>query len=160
MDKNQTYTLSEAHLSFAKSLNNMVWELLQKLNRSKAEDEIMVYAAHASCFHWLQVGTGMHHQRAEWLIAHVYAELSQTDAALRHAARCMELTHEHSDLMEDFDWAYAYEGMARAYALEGKPDEARQFRRLAAERGQAIQNEEDRSVFLGDFNSGDWHGLK
>ena len=30
MDKNQTYTLSEAHLYLAKSLNNIVWELLQK----------------------------------------------------------------------------------------------------------------------------------
>ena len=160
MDKNQTYTLSEAHLYLAKSLNNIVWELLQKPIRSKEEDEIMVDAAHASCYHWLQVGTGLHHQRAEWLIAHVYTELNLVDAALRHAARCLELNSEFATLMEDFDFAYAYEGMARAYALAGKHDEALQFIQLAARQGQTIENDEDRSIFMGDFNTGDWHGLK
>ena len=160
MEKNQTFTLSEAHLSFAKSLNNMAWDLLQKPNRSKSDEEMMVYAVHASAYHWLQVGSGLNHQRAEWLIAHVYTDLQLTDEALRHAARCLELTHEFEDLMEDFDWAYAYEGLARAYALDGRPDEARQFLQLAEEKGKSIQNEEDQSIFLGDFNGGNWYGVK
>ena len=160
MDENKTYTLAEAHQYFAKRLNNQVWELLQKPDRTKSEDELMVYAAHASCCHWLEVGTGLNHQRAEWLIAHVYTELALPDAALRHAARCLELTHEFAALMKDFDWAYAYEGLGRAYALDGKHDEALQYIQLAQEQGQTIHNDEDRSIFLGDFNAGNWHGLR
>lgn len=89
--------------------------MLGKPDRSKAEDESMFHTAHASCCHWLKVGTGSHHQRAEWLIARVYSELSLGESALRHARRCEELTEEHADLMEDFR-AYALECMARANA--------------------------------------------
>ena len=160
MNEAKTYTLEEAHQHFAKMLNAKVWELLQKTERSKSEDELMVYAAHASCYHWLNAGTGLHHQRAEWLIAHVYTELGLADSALRYASRCLELTNEFADSMKDFDWAYAYEGVARANALAGNRDEALKYIQLAQESGQAISNDEDQSIFLGDFNGGNWHGLR
>jgi hypothetical protein len=160
MDETKNFTLEEAHLHFAKTLNGMVWELLQKTERSKVEGEQMVHAAHASCYHWLVAGTGLHHQRAEWLIAHVYTELGQTDSALRHALRCLELTREFADLMKDFDLAYAYEAVARANALAGNRDEAARYLQLARESGQAIADSEDKSTFLGDFEGGDWHGFQ
>jgi hypothetical protein len=160
MNTARTYTLEEAHLHFAKTLNGEVWELLQKTERSKSEDERMLYAAHASCYHWLNAGTGMHHQRAEWLIAHVYNELSLAESALRHASRCLELTTEFADLMKDFDIAYATEGIARANALAGNRDEALKYIQLAAEHGQAISDNEDKIIFLGDFNGGNWHARR
>lgn len=160
MDKTKTYTIEESHQLFAKTLNGKVWELLQKTQRSKSEDELMICAAHASCYHWLSVGTGLHHQRAEWLIAHAYNELGITESALRHATRCLELTNEFADLMKDFDWAYAYEGIARANALAGNRDEALRYIQRADEIGQAISNDEDKSIFLGDFNGDNWHGLR
>jgi tetratricopeptide (TPR) repeat protein len=160
MDEAKTYTIEESHQLFAKTLNGKVWELLQKTERSKSEDELMIYAAHASCYHWLNAGTGLHHQRAEWLIAHVYNELGITESALRHATRCLELTNEFADLMKDFDWAYAYEGIARANALAGNRDEALRYIQRADEIGQAISDDEDKSIFLGDFNGGNWHGLR
>jgi tetratricopeptide (TPR) repeat protein len=160
MNEAKTYTLEEAHQHFAKTLNGKVWELLQKSDRSKSEDELMIYAAHASCYHWLNAGTGLHHQRAEWLIAHVYTELGMADSALRHASRCLELTNEFANLMKDFDWAYAYEGVARANALAGNQDKARKYIQRAEETGQAILNDEDKSIFLGDFSDGKWYGLR
>lgn len=160
MDEVKTHSLAEAHQHFAKTLNGKVWELLQKPERSKSEDELMIYAAHASCYHWLNAGTGLHHQRAEWLIAHVYTELGIADSALRHASRCLELTNEFADSMKDFDWAYAYEGVARANALAGNRGEALKYMQRAEETGQAISNDEDKSIFFGDFNGGNWHGLR
>ena len=160
MEEKKSYSLEEAHLHFAKSLNGKTWELLQKPGRSKSEDELMLYAALASCYHWLIAGTGVNHQRGEWLISHVYVELGLTHAALSHASRCLELTSEFNALMKDFDLAYAYEGVARANALAGNRDEALKFIRLAEEAGRGISDEEDRSIFLGDFNGGNWHGLK
>lgn len=83
----------------------------------------MLHASHASLYHWLQVGTGSHHQRGEWMIAHVLTVLGNGNEAVRHANRCLELTEAHSDLMEDFDLAYAYEAMARSTALAGNIEE-------------------------------------
>ena len=160
MNETKTYTLEEAHLPFAKMLNGVVWKLLENPDRSPHDNELMLYAAHASCYHWLQAGTTVEHQRSEWLIAHVYTELGMADAALRHATRCLELTNESADLIKDFDSAYAYEGIARANALARNRDEALKYIQLAEESGQAISNDEDKSIFLGDFNGGNWHGLR
>ena len=160
MDDAQKYTLEEAHQHFAKSLNGKVWDLLQKPDRTRSDDELMAYAAHASGYHWLMAGTGVHHQRAEWLIAHVYTELGLVDSALRHANRCLELTKEYGELMKDFDQAYAYEGVARADALAGNREAALKYIKLAEESGQGISNPEDKNIFTGDFNGGNWHGLR
>jgi hypothetical protein len=160
MTNPQTYTLEDAQLHFAKSLNRTVWELLERPWRSRAEDEMMVHAAHASCYHWLQIGTGLQHQRGEWLIAHVYTELGIVDAALRHAARCLEITKEFPDQMRDFDRAYGYEAVARANALAGNQKGAQEYLRLAEEAAQAIRNSDDRKNFFGDFNGGNWYGLR
>jgi hypothetical protein len=160
MEDIKTFTLDQAHLHFAKTLNGKAWDLLQKADRSPSEEELMLYAALASCYHWLQVGTGVHHQRAEWLIAHVCTELGVVDAALRHASRCLELTAEFAASLKDFDHAYAYEGMARAHALAGDRTEAARCLHLAEEHGQAIGDDEDKTIFLGDLNSGSWYGLR
>jgi hypothetical protein len=102
----------------------------------------------------------VNHQRGEWLIARVYTVLGLTEAALRHAARCLELTHKFADLMQDFDWAFAYEGIARANALAGNRQTALEYIQRAETSGQAIQDEEDRKIFLADFNGGNWYGAK
>ena len=160
MNTDKTYTLEEAHLYFAKTLNGKVWELLQKTDRSKQDDELMLFSAFASGYHWLMAGTGMHQQRAEWLIAHVYTELGESESALQHATRSYELTKEFDVLMKDFDRAYAYEGLARANALAGNREEAVKYIQLAEKSGQAIQNDEDKRIFLGDFSGGNWHGMR
>jgi tetratricopeptide (TPR) repeat protein len=158
-DENR-FTEAEAQRHFAVKLNNQVWELLEKPNRSREEDEVMVLAAHASCYHWLQVGTAVHHQRGEWLIARVYTVLGQSTEALRHAIHCLELTQQHADLMADFDVAFAYESVARANAIAGNRDKALTYARLAEQAGQAIVDEEDRRIFLDDFYGGEWNGVR
>jgi hypothetical protein len=160
MAEKETYTEPEAHRHFAAKLNGEVWGLLEKAGRSPAEDELMIHAAHASCCHWLKVGTGVHHQRAEWLIARVYSELGLADAALRHARRCQGLTQEHAGLMQDFDQAYAHEAMARAHALAGNQVEALKHLRFAEEAGQAIADDQSKQFFLGDLTGGNWYGLR
>jgi hypothetical protein len=156
----EKYTEKEAHRHFAGQLNGEVWSLLEKPDRSKAEDELMIHAAHASCYHWQKVGTGLHHQRGVWLLSHVYAELGIAEAALWHARRCQELTDEYANLMQDFDRAYAHECMARANALAGNREEALRYLKLAEKAGQIIADEESKKFFLGDLNSGNWHGLR
>jgi len=159
MEEIKAYTIDEAHQKFAKSINGRVWELLQKSARSQIEDDEMLYAAHACTYHWRFVGTAIHQQRGEWLISRVHVVLDHPQEALRHAERCFQLTSDHKDLITDFDIAYAYEGLARAHALLGDQTEAEKYYRLAEQTGNAIKDDQDKSIFLGDFQGGDWFGL-
>lgn len=160
MAQEKTYNLNEAHRYFAQLTNGRVWELLQKPGRSQVENDEMLHAAHACAFHWRFAGTAVHQQRGEWLISHVHVVLGHGIEALRHAQRCFELTESNRDLMHDFDIAYAFEGMARAQALLGDHKMAEEFLVLAGQAGNAIANEEDRSIFMGDFDGGEWYGLR
>jgi hypothetical protein len=160
MTEARKFTLEEAHDHLAKMLNGKTWELLQATDRTKSEENLMIHVAHASCYHWLHAGTRVQHQRAEWLIARVYIELGMTDSALYHASYCLDLTHEFADLMEDFDWAYAYEGVARANALAGNRDESLKYLQQAESSGRTISEDEDRRQFTSDLSGGNWYGLR
>lgn len=146
---------TETHRALAIETNQLAWKLLE----SRTDDDLLVHAAHASAFHWTQAGGGPEkRQRAEWLIARVYAELGFGVSALRHARRCQEWTETHPEAMADFDRAYALEGLARAYAADRDRDATRRYRLRAREAGAAIAGEEDRKLFQQDFSSGAWHG--
>ncbi len=160
MDETKTYTLDEAHKHFAQSANGRVWELLQKHDRSPSENDEMLHAAHASAYHWEFVGSAVHLQRGEWLISHVHVVLGHANEALRHAERCFELTQANKELMQDFDIAYAFEGLARAHAMLGDQKMADEFLYLAEQAGNGIADEEDKSIFMNDFDSGEWYGLR
>jgi hypothetical protein len=160
MDETKTCTLGEAHQYFAKSMNRRVWELLRKPHRSQAENDEMLYAAHGCTYHWQFIGTAIHQQRGEWLISRVHIALGQALEALRHAERCFELTRSHKELMQDFDLAYAFEGLARAHAMVGDHKIAEEFLVLAEQAGEAIADEEDKSIFMNDFDGGEWYGLR
>jgi tetratricopeptide (TPR) repeat protein len=160
MSEDKTYTVPEAHRFFGIEFNGQVWGLLGKEGRSKEDAERMIYSAFASARHWLEAGTGVNHQRGEWMISHAYADLGIAEAALRHAQRCLELTEQHAEEMEDFDKAYAYEAVARALAISGDREEALRYIELADKAGQSIADPESKKYFESDFAGGDWAGLK
>ena len=54
MSEDEKRSLEKAHLPLAKRLSGQVWELLDM----QTQGDLMVHAAHASCYHWLQAGTG------------------------------------------------------------------------------------------------------
>ena len=160
MSEEKKFTLNEAQVEFAKKINGQVWTLLETPERSNADDWEMLHAAHASLYHWLQVGTGLHHQRGEWLVSRVHTILGNGNEAVMHANRCLELTEYYSDLLKDFDLAFAFESAARANALAGNIKDAEGFIERAQSAGEAIANEEDQVIFFNDFNGGNWHGVR
>ncbi|MBN1435240.1 tetratricopeptide repeat protein [Candidatus Fermentibacterales bacterium] len=149
----------DLHRELGAALNGEVWSLLEKPDRTQAEDMRMIHAAHASQYHWLVGGDEANEQRGEWLIARVYLVLGHPEAALRHARRCMELTERHPGKMQDFDLAFAYEGLARTSALAGDSEEAARLKAKARELGSRIADPEDRQIFEQDFASGQWFGV-
>ena len=50
--------------------------------------------------------------------------------------------------------------MARAQALAGNRAEAQKYIELADKAGSVIQDEEDRQIFIDDFNGGEWYGAR
>ncbi len=145
------------HKKFAVDLNHLVWSLLDKTDRSDEEDNQLIHAAHASHFHWDEAGMAVR-TRGEWLISHVYAVLNRPEPTLYHAQRCLALCQEKN--VKDFDIAYGYEAMARAYALTGQKAEYQKYVQLAQQAGDRIQDEEDSEIFFGDFQRGPWYGLR
>lgn len=157
MTEEKKYLEKECHQKFAVDLNNLVWNLLSK-ERTQEEDDLMVHAAHASYFHWSKVGKAINLQRGEWMVSHVYAVLNRAQSALYHAQRCLELTNQHNFL--DFDLAYAYEAMARAYAAVGEESECAEYIKQARKAGEEIKNKEDSKLFFSDFEAGPWYNMK
>jgi tetratricopeptide (TPR) repeat protein len=160
MSDEKAFSEAEAHRHFAIKFNGATWDLLDKADRTKEDDDLLVLSAYASLRHWLEAGTGVHHQRGEWMIARVYSVLGRAEGALYHAKRCLELTEQYAGEVEDFDRAFAYEAVARANAIAGNHDEALKYVALAEEAGAAIADQQNKEIFDGDFDGGDWGGLR
>jgi hypothetical protein len=142
---------ADTHRRLAAELFNRVWALLEQASRSSSEDDTMLHAAHASRFHWGEIGEPVNLVRGEWQVSRVYAVLQRPEPALWHARRCLELCQQHS--IADFDLAFAYEAMARAHAVAGQHDATTSYVQLARQAGRQIAQQEDRDVFLADLAS-------
>jgi DNA-binding transcriptional MerR regulator len=140
------------HRTLGVDLFNKTWTLMEKDTRTREEDDEMVHCAHASAYHWQQVGTRANRARSEWQCSRVHVILGQTDQALQHARRCLEIVEANEDdSMEEWDRPAAYEALARAHAVAGNADEARRFAELGRAATAAIADEDDRKVLEADF---------
>jgi hypothetical protein len=141
----------ETHKKFAVGLFNSTWNLMDKKDRTKEEDDKMIHSAHASRFHWGEIGKPLHFERGEWQISRVYSILKRSEPALYHANRCLEICKENN--IGDFDIAFAYEAMARAFAISGDKTEFQKYTKLAKEAGEQIKKKEDRDYFFGELKT-------
>jgi len=70
---------------------NKTWTLMEKQDRTREEDDEMLHCAHASAYHWGQVGTAANRARGEWQCSRVHTVLGHPEPALHHARRCLEI---------------------------------------------------------------------
>ena len=141
------FDLKTAHRWFAVELNNQAWDLVEAAERSPADVERMIHAAHGACFHWLQVGDLLNHLRAQCLLATVYVRAGVAEAAVRHAERCLALSREAGEQQTAFDRATAHGCASTAYAAAGRMDEARAQHQLARTATAGFSDPEDLPVF-------------
>lgn len=151
MVKTVPKTEAEWHRRFAARLFNATWDLLVKNKRTKAEDDAMIHAAHASRYHWGVAGGPKEIAIGEWQISRVYAVLGRPEPSLYHAERCLEVCEE--DHVGDFPLAYAYEALARAFAIAGKARLRTACLKLARTAGEKIAEADDRSQFFTDLRT-------
>ena len=141
------FDLQRAHRWFGVEFNNVAWDLVEKEDRTADEAERMIHAAHASCLHWLQVGSPVNHQRAHCLLATVYAAAGLFDMAARYAERCLSLSSENGETQTAFDLATAFGCAARAYAGVRRTEAAREHYQQALRAAEKFEDAEDRQVF-------------
>jgi len=139
------------HRKFAVEAFNFVWDLLEKPDRTVEEDDSMLHAAHASRYHWEKIGQPVNLARGEWQVARVYTTLNRAKCALYHARRCLEICEQFN--IGDFDLAFAFEALARAYAMENKFIEYNYYLRMAHQSGQKIAEEDDREHFFKELST-------
>jgi hypothetical protein len=150
----------ECHKKMAAELFNHTWDLIDKGDkRTPDENDEMIHAAHASRYHWGVVvaaktpNTGPTNlERGDWQISRVYALLKHPHAALYHAERCLSICEKHK--IGDFDIAFAYEAMARAYATLGsKSTEVKRYLTLAKKAAGNIAKADDEKYFLSELKT-------
>lgn len=141
----------EMHRKIAINLFNHTWNLLDKEKRSIEENDEMIHAAHASRYHWGLIGEPINFERGEWQISRVYAVLGKAESAKYHAQRCLDICKENK--IGDFDIAFAYEGLARAFALSKDKNQYEKYLQLAKEAGAKIAKKEDKEYFFSELNN-------
>jgi DNA-binding transcriptional MerR regulator len=139
------------HRRLGVALFNHVWTLLEQPDRSAAQTDEMLHAAHASRFHWSRAegAEPVHLARGEWQCSRVYSVIGRGEPAVWHARRCLAILEGAG--VEDWDIAAAYEALARAYAVAGDPTAAADWKARAVTALDGIADRDDREIVENDL---------
>jgi tetratricopeptide (TPR) repeat protein len=139
----------EFHRRTAAESFNRAWDYLDKKSRTPEDDRKMLNLAHASMYHWGQVGTRENQAVGEWQLSRIYANLGQQALALRFAMAALS-NCKANNLLEIMP--SAYEGMARAYAAGKDSEKARRYLTKARKQLDTLTlDKEDRKIYLGQI---------
>lgn len=141
----------EIHKKFAVTLFNKTWDLIDKKDRTKEDDFKMIHCAHASRYHWGEIGHPFNLERGEWQISRVYSLLNKGIQALEHGKRCLEICKDQN--IKDYDIAFAYESIARAHSVLEDIENKEKFIKLAKEAAENIKKKEDKDYTLNEINN-------
>lgn len=130
---------------------NATWDYLDKDLRTAEENDLMVHAAHTSRYMWGQVGGPTEFERGDWQLSRVYASLGKGDEALHYAKHCLNVCMDNE--IGDFDLAFAYEAMARAYSLKENWVAVDRYTELAKSAAEDISKKDEKDYFLGELDS-------
>jgi hypothetical protein len=144
-------TMKQIHQKFASDLFNTVWSYLDKSDRTPNDDAKMIHYAHASLFHWMQIGTAEQIYIGEWQISRVYATLHMAESALYHAERSLQICLDNR--FTGFNLGYAYEAMSRTYMVSKEADLKKKYLKLAHDEAMKIDNLEYRDMLLDDLKT-------
>jgi DNA-binding transcriptional MerR regulator len=144
-----------AHRRSGVDLFNYTWTLIEKADRTDAENDEMIHAAHASRWHWARAegSTTANLGRGEWQCSRVYAILGRGEPAVWHARRCVEYSEAavREGVAESFDVPSSYEAMSRALAVAGDRAAAEEWRARARAATAAVPEPEERQILEQDL---------
>ncbi len=145
--------IKEWHAKQAKDCFNGTWNLIDIKQRTRQQEIDMIHQAHTSRFHWGETegAKPINLVRGEWQISRVYALTGHGESALFHGQICLEACLEHG--IEDFDLAFAYEAMARAYKILGDEEQKDSYIAKAMEASDVIKEQGDRDYAVAEIKS-------
>ncbi|MCZ7645629.1 MAG: hypothetical protein M5U26_10140 [Planctomycetota bacterium] len=140
-----------AHKYFAAECFNRAWDLIEKPDRTPADDRLMEALTQASLFHWLQRPdcADKNLSIGYWQASRVQALLERGAEALRHARTCLE----HSRALPPFYRGYAYEALARAAEVAGRREDARTYLAQAREQAAKVADADSKQALLKDLET-------
>lgn len=146
----QNFDVAAAHRFFSADCFNKAWELLEKPERSPAEDEEMILLNQTSLWHWTQREdcTSRNLSIGYWQASRIQAVLGRAGEARRYGQLCLE----HSRQEPPFFLAYAYEALARAEKLAGNESLAESYRAEAMRLAEMVTDPEDKKLLIDDLN--------
>jgi hypothetical protein len=147
----ENFTLQQWHKSQAIKNFNDTWDLIDKKDRTQEEDLKMIHTAHASRFHWGEIGTPLEFARGEWQISRVYSLLGMSESALLHGNCSLRYCKDNS--IGDFDLAFAYESIARAYMTLDDMNSMEKYLEYAKEASTSITDNGDKEYVLSELES-------
>jgi DNA-binding transcriptional MerR regulator len=141
----------ETHRALGAGLFNRTWDLLEVEDRNARQDAELIDTAHASAWHWRQVGNASNEARGHWILARVYSVLGHGHEAVYHATRANEVLRAGGEGIEDWDAAAAAEAMSRALVASGDLAAAATWKAKAHALLEAVADPDDRGVVEGDL---------
>ena len=149
--KTDTGLDAEQNRAAGVALFNYTWTLLENEGRTEDQDVEMVHAAHASAYHWMQVGTAANRVRSEWQCSRVYSVLGRGEPALWHARKAQVICEREG--IGDWDLGFVYEALARAHAVAGDLQESARWLEQARNAATDIAEDGDRELLLADLET-------
>ncbi len=148
----EKFTIEEWHKKQAVDNFNDTWDLIDKGDKRTSEENVeMIHMAHTSRFHWGQVGTPTHFLRGEWQISRVYSLVGNFESALYHGELSLKLCVDNN--VGDFDLAFAYEAIARAYMVNKNEEKMNEFISLAKRASDDIEDKGNKDYFLSELET-------
>lgn len=142
MTQEATFDLDQANRWFAVELNNRAWDLIEQDSHTEEAIETLLHTAHASCWHWRQIGSKINVQRAYCLLATAYAVAGYGEPAVQFAEQCRTLSDKTTDGLTAFDRASAYGCSAGAASLAGEDDQVEMWQQRMEELAASLPAEE------------------
>ncbi|MDR1705112.1 MAG: tetratricopeptide repeat protein [Clostridiales bacterium] len=133
-------------------LYNETWDLLDIPAESRSDEQNleMIHKTHASNYLWSLVGEPKNFARGEWQVSHVYAVLGCGELALKYGEASLKIVQESG--IGGKDLAFGFEAVARAYAVMGDYDKAREYKAKGLEAASLLEDEDDRKYIEGELN--------
>jgi len=151
VSKSPSFDIAAAHKYFAAQCFNQAWDLIEKKDRTPADNREMLALNQASIYHWLQ-RDDCNDQRLSvgyWQASRIQAILGNAPEALRYAQVCLD----HSRALPPFFLGYAHEALARAQKLAANPRAAREHLDTALELASKVGSKDDRELLLTDLHA-------
>jgi hypothetical protein len=136
------------HRALAVETFNETWTLLDRTDRTAADDLEMVSLTMTSRYHWRRAGDARNHAMSDWQASRVLATLGEAGLARAFADAAIETCAEHE--LDAFMTGFAEEALALLVA--GDTESARQVLARARRLESAIADADDRAVLTADLD--------